>query len=202
MMSILIELQGAKPTGWLGKKVGALMNMMHTKLYIDYFKNDLPPEKSKILDIGCGGGKFLKFLSDSNDTYRLTGLDHSPEMVELSKKINKKAIETQQVKIVQGSIANILVKKEASIDLITAFETVQFWPDIEQAFVEVERLLHFGGSFLIINKYPEYGSKRWDRANIKSDEDYVKILKHAGFSEVTIDLEFKKEWIIVKAIKH
>ncbi|MCK5096975.1 MAG: class I SAM-dependent methyltransferase, partial [Desulfobacteraceae bacterium] len=156
--------------------------------------------KSKILDIGCGGGKFIKFLSDSNDTYKLFGLDHSPEMIELSKKINKEAIDNKQVTIIQGSIANILVKK-ASYDLITAFETIQFWPDIEKAFIEVERLLNIGGSFLIINRYPKPGSKWWKMANIKNDQEYIAMLEKAGLGEVTIDLNFKKGWIIVRATK-
>ena len=195
-----IEKQGSKPTGYIGKIIGKLMNMMHTNLYIDYFKNDLPSDKSKILDIGCGGGKFIKFLSDSNDTYKLFGLDHSPEMIELSKKINKEAIDNKQVTIIQGSIANILVKK-ASYDLITAFETIQFWPDIEKAFIEVERLLNIGGSFLIINRYPKPGSKWWKMANIKNDQEYIAMLEKAGLGEVTIDLNFKKGWIIVRATK-
>lgn len=195
-----IEKQGSKPTGYIGKIIGRLMNLLHTDIYINYFKSDLPPEKSKILDIGCGGGKFIKFLSDSNDTYKLFGLDHSPEMIELSKKINKEAIDNKQVTIIQGSIANILVKK-ASYDLITAFETIQFWPDIEKAFIEVERLLNIGGSFLIINRYPKPGSKWWKMANIKNDQEYIAMLEKAGLGEVTIDLNFKKGWIIVRATK-
>ena len=195
-----LEKQGSKPTGYIGKVIGKLMNMMHTSLYIDYFKNDLPAEKSKILDIGCGGGKFIKFLSDTNDTYILFGLDHSPEMVELSKKVNKQAIDNKQVVIIQGSIANILVKK-ASYDLITAFETIHFWSDIEKTLIEIERLLNIGGSFLIINRYPKQGSKWWKMANIKSDDEYRAKLEKAGFDDIIIDFDFKKGWIIVKATK-
>ncbi|MCK5312634.1 MAG: class I SAM-dependent methyltransferase [Desulfobacteraceae bacterium] len=195
-----LEQQGSKPTGYIGKIIGKLMNIMHTDLYIDYFKNDLPPEKSRILDIGCGGGKFIKFLSDTNDTYRLFGLDHSPEMVELAKRVNEQAIDNKQVVIIQGSIANILVKK-ASYDLITAFETIQFWPDIDKVLIEIARLLNIGGSFLIINRYPKEGSKWWKMANIKSGQEYKAKLEKAGFSDITIDLDFKKGWVIVKATK-
>jgi len=41
------------------------------------------------LDVACGGGEFLKFLYDSNDTYQLFGPEHSPEMIELSSKVTK-----------------------------------------------------------------------------------------------------------------
>jgi len=57
-----LENQGAKPTGLIGKIVGRLMNKFHTSLYIDYFKSNLPADNSRILDIGCGGGQFLKYL--------------------------------------------------------------------------------------------------------------------------------------------
>jgi len=103
-----LEKQGSEPTGLIGKIIGRLMNKFQTALYIDYFKNELPPDHSKILDIGCGGGKFLAFLFLANDSYSLYGLDHSPEMVALSKKVNKKAIERKRLEIIHGSVPNLI----------------------------------------------------------------------------------------------
>jgi len=71
-----LEKQGSKPTGFIGTIVGRLMNKFQTAFYIDYFKNELPPDHSKVLDIGCGGGKFLKFLLEANGSYSLYGIDH------------------------------------------------------------------------------------------------------------------------------
>ncbi|MCD4792591.1 MAG: class I SAM-dependent methyltransferase [Bacteroidales bacterium] len=194
-----LDKQGSKPTGYTGKIIGRLMNKLHTTLYVKYFKNDLPPDNSIILDIGCGGGKFIKFLSDTNDTYKLFGLDHSPEMVMLSKKVNRKAILKKQVTVIQGSVTAI--SAENNIDLATAFETVQFWNDIDKSFSYIVRLLKRGGSFLIINRYPSEGSKWWRIAKIKSDREYITKLEKAGFSEITVDFDFKKGRIVVKATK-
>lgn len=36
--------------------------------------------------------------------------------------------------------------------LVTAFETVYFWPDIEKSFAGVRRILSDGGTFLIVNE--------------------------------------------------
>jgi len=58
---MVLEKQGSKPTGLIGKIIGRLMNNFHTSLYVEYFKNNLPKDDSKILDIGCGGGEFLIF---------------------------------------------------------------------------------------------------------------------------------------------
>ncbi|MBN1144522.1 MAG: class I SAM-dependent methyltransferase [Bacteroidales bacterium] len=195
-----LEKQGAKPSGLIGKIVGRLMNRFHTSLYVDYFKNTLPKDNSKILDIGCGGGEFLRFLYDSNESYILYGLDHSPEMIELSAKINKRAIEQNRLKLLQSSPTDISLEN-SYLDLVTAFETVQFWTDIEKSFLEIYRLLKAGGQFLIINRYPPEGSKWWKIAKIKNDKDYIHKLVNAGFSEISVDLEFKYGWIIVKATK-
>jgi ubiquinone/menaquinone biosynthesis C-methylase UbiE len=195
-----LDKQGAKPTGLIGEIIGRLMNKFHTSLYIDYFKDNLPKENSSILDIGCGGGEFLKFLYDSNDSYLLYGLDHSPEMIELSSKINKRVIEKKRLKLMQGSVTNIKLDN-SQLDLITAFETVQFWPDTDKSFLEINRLLKIGGQFLIINRYPSEGTKWWAIANIKSDKEYISKLENAGFSKITVDLEFKNGWIIVNADK-
>lgn len=195
-----LDKQGAKPTGLIGKIIGRLMNKFHTSLYIDYFKDHLPKENSSILDIGCGGGEFLRFLYDSNDSYLLYGLDHSSEMIGLSSKINKRAIEKKRLKLMQGSVTNIKLDN-SQLDLITAFETVQFWPDTDKSFLEVNRLLKTGGKFLIINRYPPAGTKWWENAKIKSDKEYISKLENAGFSKIYVDFEFKNGWIIVNADK-
>jgi hypothetical protein len=57
-----------------------------------------------------------------------------------------------------------------------------------------------GGRFLIINRYPPEGSKWWHMATFKSDKDYRAKLEEAGFSEVVVDLGFKKGWVVVECI--
>ncbi len=195
-----LEKQGSRPTGLIGKMVGRLMNKFQTILYIEYFKNCLPPDNSKLLNIGSGGGKFLKYLSEMNNSYLLFGLDHSIEMVKLSKKVNERAIDQKRLKIIQGSVTDLSFK-ESIFDVVTAFETVQFWPDIDKSFFEIWRVLKSGGFFLIINRYPAEGSKWWEKVKIKSDKDYINKLEKAGFEQTTIDLNFKPGWIVVKATK-
>lgn len=195
-----IKKQGSKPTGLIGKIVGLMMNKYHTSVYIDYFKNNLSENDSTILDVGCGGGKFLNYLSKRNNSYLLYGLDHSPEMVGLSRKINEQAIAQGRLRITKGSVTNIS-KENIYFDLVTAFETVQFWPDIEKTFSGTASVLGKGRHFIIINRYPPVNSKWWVTAKIKSDEEYIEKLKKAGFRTVNIDFEFKKGWFVVNALK-
>ena len=195
-----LEKQGSHPTGWEGRLMGKLMNCFHTKLYVKYFGKRLPPNKSTILDLGCGGGKFIQYLEKQNRGYHLIGVDHSQEMVELSIRVNKTAIESRQVEIFQGQIDK-LPMEDQSINLATAMETIQFWPNPVKAFAEVYRTLQPGGEFIIINRYPPEGSKWWNLARIKSEEEYHNKLKLAGFSSIHTDINFKQGWIVAKATK-
>ncbi len=195
-----LEKQGAKPTGILGALIGKLMNKFHTNMYVDYFKNKMPVENSKILDIGCGGGKFLNFLAQSNTSYTLYGLDHSSRMISLAEKINRYEIEQNRVTIFQSTATNIPLES-SSIDLVTAFETVQFWEDIKKAFSEIARVLKKNGRFIIINRYPRENSYWWKIAQIKNDVEYMKFLKEAGLSNIITDLNYKKNFIIVNTNK-
>jgi len=195
-----LEKQGSKPTGFIGKIIGRLMNKFHTTLYMDYFTDNLIPENSKILDIGCGGGKFINYLTEKSDSYILYGLDHSKEMIELSRQINKKAIKQNRLNLILGSVTEIALE-DNSLDLVTAFETVQFWPELDKSFSEIARILNRDACFLIINRYPPEGTKWWKMAKMKSDKDYRVKLENNGFKEVTIDLNFKKGWIVAKGIK-
>ena len=198
---MLLRNQGARPYGLSGKIIGRWMNRFHTGLYAEYFRNNLPREDSVILDIGCGGGRFLRFLYCSNTGYRLFGVDHSAEMIELSKKVIKhRKGEQEPVNLLQAGVT-YLPFPDSYFDLITAFETIQFWSDIDLALNKVNRILKKDGTFLIINRYPKEGSRWWERALIKNEREYQTMLVNAGFFSVDINLNFKKGWIIVKANK-
>jgi ubiquinone/menaquinone biosynthesis C-methylase UbiE len=193
---------GGKPTGILGRVLGLAMNRSQTPVYVQYAVSRLPANGSAILDIGCGGGRFTKCLHDMNHSFALVGIDHSLDMVKLARRINKSGddAKTNRPKILHGTADEIRLDSN-SVDLITAFETVQFWSDLEKALTEILRVLKDTGRLLIINRYPEEGSKWWRIARIKNGRDYTERLSKAGFHDISIDLEYKKGWIVVTAVK-
>jgi ubiquinone/menaquinone biosynthesis C-methylase UbiE len=195
-----LEKQGSKPTGIIGKIIGRLMNKFHTSLYVDYFNKKNISENYRILDIGCGGGKFIKYLSQKSENFQLYGLDHSKEMIDLTSHLNKEAINQNRLKLIVGSVVGIDIN-DNSLDLVTAFETVQFWTDLNKAFSEIYRILDNNGEFLIINRYPKEGTKWWELANLKSEKDYLKKFENNKFKDISIDLNYKNGWIIVKGTK-
>ena len=164
----------------MGRLIGMLMNGLHTHVYRSYIESTLPPDNSVILDIGCGGGRFVEYLSGKNRTYKLLEIYHPPEMVELSRvNRNRAGVEGRQVTIAHASVVEMPIESNC-VEFVTAFETVQFWPNMSKSFSEVLRVLRSGGTFLIINRYPRERTKWWKRAQLKSDREYIEKLGKPG----------------------
>lgn len=195
-----LEKQGSKPTGKTGYFIGKMMNIFHTGFYKKYYNKVLPDNSISILDIGCGGGSLIKYLINKNRKYKLFGLDHSEEMVLLSKNVNKKPIKNGQAFIECCSVTKLPFENE-TMDIVTANETVQFWPDISESFSEIYRVLKKDGRFFIINRYPPEGSKWWKMAKLKNEKDFNNAFLKAGFTQIDLDLKTRKGWIIAKTIK-
>jgi len=195
-----IEKQGSKPTGKTGYFIGKMMNIFHTGFYKKYYDKVLPDSSISILDIGCGGGSLIKYLINKNQKYKLFGLDHSEEMVLLSKRVNKESVKNGQAFIDCGSVTKLSYENE-TMDIVIANETVQFWTDITKSFSEIYRVLKKDGCFFIINRYPPEGSKWWKIAKLKNETDFNNAFLKAGFKNIDIDLKTKKGWIISKTMK-
>lgn len=114
------------------------MNKEHEKLAM-WGRSYLEIKKEyTILDLGCGGGRNIEyFLTKANKVY---GIDHSPTSVKMASKINMQAIKDGRCQILVGDVRNIPFLDE-SIDIVTAFETIYFWNDIESCFKEIYRVL-------------------------------------------------------------
>jgi ubiquinone/menaquinone biosynthesis C-methylase UbiE len=120
------------PKGHQGRLVAALMNKQHEALTLWGFTHvDIKPDYV-ILDVGCGGGKTLSRLAQRADQGKVFGIDYSADMVEYSKKVNRKLIAENRVEIVEGSVENMGFP-DNSFDLVTAIETYYFWHSLSDA---------------------------------------------------------------------
>ena len=90
-------------------------------------------------------------------------------------------------------------------DVVTAFETVYFWPGLPKCFQEVYRVLKPGGTFLICNESNGDTDKdeKWTEIiggmTIYKDIELKAYLEQAGFYEVQIHK--KKSWLCVMGKK-
>ena len=195
-----MQSQGGKPSGVLGMFIGRLMNMFHGAIHTWGLNNIPIHEHATCLDIGCGGGNTINVLAEKAKSGKVHGLDHSVEMVALAQRLNRAAIAQGVVDIRQGTVS-ALPFSDDSFDLVTAFETIQFWPDIQHDVMEVKRVLKPSGIFLIVNRYPPENSKWSEFLQLKSADAYTDLLRTAGFQEVALDTTTKPGWIKVVAMQ-
>ncbi len=198
--------QTRKPEGFLGKMMLGGMNGGHAKL-ADWGMSHLDiAAPSNIAELGCGGGRNAGELLKKYPSSKVTALDYSELSVEKAKDYNKAMIAAGRCEVFAGNVAE-LPFADGSFELVTAFETVYFWPGIERCFAEVCRVLKDGGTFLICNE-----SDGEDETSLKFEkiidgmkcytaEQLENALKAAGFAEVSADHHPKNPWITVIAKK-
>ncbi len=194
-----------KPEGWGGKLMLNMMNKGHASMAKWGFSHIDIKEYKKALDIGCGGGvNIRKMLSENPDIY-VSGVDYSDISVKKSQDVNQKAIKQGRCEVRKGNVLE-LPYNEGSFDLVTAFETVYFWQDIDKAFKGVYDALKTKGKFLICNETDGEikAYEKWvdiiDGMKIYNSEQLEKALRSAGFSEIEI-YRNEKNWLCVIAQK-
>ena len=134
------------------------------------------------------------------------GIDYSSVSVAKSSKVNAKAIAEGRCKVQEASVAK-LPFGENTFDLVTAFETIYFWPDIEHCFDEVKRVLKPGGQFVIVNESDGSGpmDAKWESLiegmHTYKPEEIRLHLSNAGFKTINIRKDEAKHWLMVTAEK-
>lgn len=177
-----------KPQGKLGNIQLKSMNKEHTPVSLWGLKHLNIKSDDVILDIGCGGGININRMAEK--AKKVYGVDYSIESVKLSREVNEKLIREGKVEIQEGNVKN-LAFEDATFDIVTAFETVYFWPDIEKCFGEVKRVLKPGGTFLIgmeSNGSDNLIMKFWKHfidMELYTDEEIATFLENINFSEIT-----------------
>ena len=190
-----------KPQGKLGNLQLKSMNKEHTPVSLWGLKHLKIKSDDIILDVGCGGGINIKRMS--KNAKKVYGIDYSIESVKLSKEVNEQLIDEGKVEIQEGNVKNLPFDDD-TFDIVTAFETVYFWPDIKECFGEVKRVLKPGGTFLIgmeTNGSDNFIMKFWKHfidMEMYNDEEIRGFLQNNDFSQITVylrDGKNKKEII-------
>ena len=200
--------QCRKPRGLFGRFVGRGMNKGHGRLRRWGLSHISLNYDACILDVGCGGGKAIKELSQISSKGKVYGIDYSEEMVQLARKVNKKSIEKGHVEIIHGSVSS-LPFPDGMFNLVTAFEAYYFWPNLIDDLKEIKRVLKPGSTLLIANEV--YKHEKFNKRNLKwatwgdmmlhTPEEYLEFLTEAGYCGVEIFDIPEKNWITALAKK-
>lgn len=174
--------QCARPEGFLGRVMLRFMNFGHAPLTNWGLSLVEIHDGWTMLDIGCGGGATLKRLLKRSKGAQVYGIDISEESVAKARKVNAEFLD-RQVFVTQGS-AEKLPYEDNKFDLVTAVETVYFWPDLPNCLKEVRRVVKPGGRFAIMVEVLENDSV-WtdvvDGMTAYSPEQLKEMLEGAGF---------------------
>lgn len=178
------------PKGFWGRKTMRAMNKSHHEL-TDWGLTFLPVGgEDKILDIGCGGGRTIKKLARATAN-TVWGVDISATAVAEAFRTNKKDVKRDHVIVCKANVSALPFDEEI-FDVITAVETVYFWPDVAKDLKEVFRVLKNGGHLMILTEaradgpHPEKWTEIAQRINMKvpTADGLAADLQQAGFKNV------------------
>jgi len=196
-----------KPEGFLGRvMVNGMNGGAHAKMAEWGLSGVNVDEDAHVLDVGCGGGANIARLLKRAPKGKVSGIDYSPVSVAKSRKVNAGAIAAGRCQVHEGSAAN-LPFGEGEFNLVTAFETVYFWPEIEKCFAGVRRVLKEGGRFVIVNESDGSSANdaKWESMiegmHTYKPAELQAILEKAGFREIKIRNDNEKHWLAVSALK-
>jgi ubiquinone/menaquinone biosynthesis C-methylase UbiE len=202
--------QFRRPSGWLGRWMLRNMNKRHSGV-TDWGLSHLTiPRNGAILDVGCGGGRTIAKLAALSGSGKVFGLDHSADSVRLAAKTNAEMIRAGRVEIREGSVSK-LPYQDGMFDLVTAVETIYFWPDLAADVREILRVVKPGGVFAITCEVykgaPSAMSKMVEKhaaktgMRVPAPEEHRAILAGAGFDEVQIFTDAPRGWVCATARK-
>jgi ubiquinone/menaquinone biosynthesis C-methylase UbiE len=115
----------------------------HVRVILDHF-GELAGKR--VLDAGCGKGRFARVLKDRHPTAEIWGLDISSEML----KFVPPEIHTR------AGLLTALPFEDASFDCVYATESLEHAVEIDRAVSELCRVLKPGGKLVIIDKNAEH----------------------------------------------
>ncbi len=184
------------PQGLPGRIVLRGMNRGHASVSEWGLTMVDPAPDTRTLDVGCGGGANIARLLTLCPQGFVDGIDISAESVKISRKTNAGSV-GKRCEIRLGDVCDLPYSDE-TFDLVTAFETVYFWPDLKKAFSEVRRVLKPGGQFLVVCESDNANDTTWTRIidgmTVFHGDDLVDRLEIAGFDLVNLS-RHEKGWM-------
>ena len=157
-----------------------------------------------VLDIGCGNGLEVRYLLRKAEL--VYGLDSSKVSLAVAADINKKAIDDGRCEILEGDVLNLPFNDDG-LDVVTAFESVYFWEDLDAAFKEIYRVLIPGGHLLICNglsQRQDLDVKKWAEMldfEIYNTKYMVQMLNFIGYKAEYHADEKRRICIVAEKIK-
>ncbi len=101
---------------------------------------------SKILDVGCGTGKFAFKMANHNKQLDVHGVDLSGEMIEKA----KEKLTDENITFAVGDVEE-LPYESGTFDIVTCSHSFHHYPNQDRAVSEMYRVLKDNGTLMIID---------------------------------------------------
>jgi SAM-dependent methyltransferase len=136
-----------------------------------------------LLDFGCGTGSYSFYFSRSPEA-RVCGIDirnnQISDCMAIARKLKRKSLDF----VCSSSIFETDHFQPNSIDVVLAVEVLQYLPDVQAGFREIQRVLKPGG-YLIAN-FPLLGYKRRLETIVFDTQIITRFLEESGFELISI----------------
>ncbi len=182
-----VDLTARRPTGPIGRRLYAEPRHHHMSFRLTLDLLGLGPQ-DHLLEVGCGGGTLLNWALAV--VRRAAGIDHSRDMVRLSRERNRQAVAAGRLALVMAD-ATALPWRDRTFTAIACANTFFLLPRPRQALAEMYRVLQVGGR-MVVATIPAGGSDLWRHApwipvlRRYSDAELAAMLDQAGFTGASV----------------
>jgi SAM-dependent methyltransferase len=173
----------ANPDGFFGEVVGGYISMVFEPLNQWAVQRMQIQPGDAVLEIGFGPGMAIQKMIENTPVGCVVGLDNSALMLRKATELNRLAIESGKVKLMQADVCH-LPEFGQKFDKIVAINTTMYWPaeQLGRIFKNLRKCLVPGGMlFVVVQRLYEHYERGDKNAEVQG---YLKLLHDAGFVEV------------------
>jgi len=190
------------PVGEEGRQVLAEMNVHHRELS-EWALSKIPDIVcGRILDIGCGGGMLISLLARMFPDAEIYGVDISEVSVDMTKRTNADIVESGRCHISSASVSDLPFDTE-TFDIVTAFETYFFWPDLDNDIKKAASMVGTGGCLAVVSEtypHPDFKERNDDiireyGLNLRDNDTMASMMEACGLT-VTVNVIEERNWVV------
>jgi SAM-dependent methyltransferase len=147
-ISRAINRQAASPSGWFGRLLALIWPREHGRLNAEVLERLDVRSGQQVLEVGSGTGHALREASRRAGPGHAIGVDISPLMADLARRLNRAAVARGEVEVWAGDISTLDLKG-ATFDRIFSVNCIYFWRDVDAVLAKLASALAPDGKLVL-----------------------------------------------------